>query len=196
MSNDKLSRFADALLEEAESKRKTTETELNQKKQARLSQAEEKLDAYFDAAVSSGKDKIRHQKQIYLTRREAELRKMLLQNRQRSLRNIFKEAEENIRRFTDTPQYADKLKKDFAAAAVYFDGKSGETICRVTEKDLELAESIFNLNNIKIEVAENDIIGGFTLENPEQRLFVDCTLASELQSEKTRFYQKSDLIIE
>ena len=105
MASDRLSRFADALLEEADEKKKQVEKELNDKKQHQLDQIDKNLNEYFNSSVNTGKYKLDHQKQIYLTRRETELRRILLQNRQKNFNYIFDEATRNIEQFTQTPAY-------------------------------------------------------------------------------------------
>lgn len=196
MASDRLSRFADALLEEADEKKKQVEKELNDKKQHQLDQIDKNLNEYFNSSVNTGKYKLDHQKQIYLTRRETELRRILLQNRQKNFNYIFDEAKRNIEQFTQTPAYHEKLKRDFAEASVLFTKCEGAVVCKVMEKDIELAKKFFNLPKISIVKSERDIIGGFTLENAELKLFADCTLSARLEEEKTKFCKTSGLIVD
>ena len=69
-------------------------------------------------------------------------------------------------------------------------------VCKVMEKDIELAKKLFNLPKISIVKSERDIIGGFTLENAELKLFADCTLSARLEEEKTKFCKTSGLIVD
>ena len=142
MASDRLSRFADALLEEADEKKKQVEKELNDKKQHQLDQIDKNLNEYFNSSVNTGKYKLDHQKQIYLTRRETDLRRILLQNRQKNFNYIFDEAKRNIEQFTQTPAYHEKLKRDFAEASVLFTKCEGAVVCKVMEKDIELAKKL------------------------------------------------------
>lgn len=196
MASDRLSRFADALLEEADEKKKQIEKELGDKKKCRLDQVDENLKGYFNTSVNAGKYRLDHQKRIYLTRRETELRKILLKNRQKNFDFIFDEAKKNIQEFTDTSAYEEMLKKDFSEASVLFKDCEKAVICTVMEKDLETAKKIFKLPHITFVQSETDIIGGFTLENSELQLYVDCTLLSKLEEEKTKFCKTSGLVID
>lgn len=196
MANDKLSRFADVLLEEADEKKRKIENELNEKKQSQLNQTDKELNDCYNSSVYVGKYKIMHQKQVYLTGRESELRRMLLKNRQRNFNIIFKEAEERIRNFTKTPEYEKTLTIEFAKAVELFNVNTSNLTCKVMEKDIILAKKIFNMPNIEIMKTDTDFIGGFTLESSDSNIFVDCTLRTKLNEQMKEFYKTSGLTLE
>ena len=196
MAKDRLSQFANVLIEEADAKRNKIEEELRKKKNQRLKQEDERLNIYFDSAIKSGKAELEHQKHLYLTRREEELHKTLLQNRQKTFNHVFDEVKNNVKAFTKTPEYEKMMITEFKDASSYFKREQGETICTVMQCDLEFVKKNFVFPEIIFNCSEQDFLGGFTLENAALRLFADCTLASKIEEQKKIFYKTSDLIFD
>lgn len=196
MAKDALNHFANVLLQEASEQKKQTIEKLEAKRSEQIKQAEHMLKQQFDQKIEAGLADVKQQLQLSLTRREVELHKMLLKNRQKAFEAVFSAVTENVRRFTKTPEYKDFFQKEFAQISSYFEEKTGENICTVMEQDQELAKQLIKLPNLTIQLSPQDFIGGFTLENSQLHYFADCTLKNRIEKQKEIFYQTSGLIID
>ena len=196
MAKDALNNFANILLKEASDQKKETVAKLEAERDRRLKEADERLSRRFDREVKAGLAAMEQQMRLSLTRREIDLHKALLQNRQRTFEAVFAAVTKNIRDFTKTPEYREFLEQEFSQASAYFSAGSGELICTVMPGDKSLAEKLFRLPDLTIHCAERDFIGGFTLENPGLHYFADCTLESRIEEQKQAFFASSGLIIE
>lgn len=196
MAKDALNHFANILLEEASAQKKELLSELESKRNACLKKTDAKLKEKAKAEIRKGTIALKLQKQLSLTRRETELHKALLQNRQRTFDEVFAKVEENARAFAKTPSYTDFLKTLFQEAVLKLQSDSAPMRCCVMPQDMTLAKEIFSAPNLEILPSDQDFIGGFTLENTALKRFVDCTLAARIQEQKNAFYETSGLIIE
>lgn len=195
MSKDALNNFANILLKEASDKKKETAARLDKERKEKLKAADTKLNLRFEQQVKLGIAEMQQQMRLSLTRREMDLHKALLQNRQRTFDAVFSAVTENIRAFTQTPGYEDFMKQEFSAAITLFSQSDNNLVCTVMKKDIELAEKLFCVSGLTIVSTEKDFIGGFTLEHPTLHRFADCTLESRIEMQKQNFLTKSDLII-
>lgn len=196
MAKDALNNFANMLLKEASDQKKETVAKLEAERDRRLKEADERLSRRFDREVKAGIADMEQQMRLSLTRREIDLHKALLQNRQRTFENVFDAVIKNIRDFTQTPEYEGFLTKEFDQAAACFTAGSGELICTVMPGDKALAEKLFRHPDLTLQCAERDFIGGFTLESRRLHYFADCTLESRIEEQKQAFFANSGLIIE
>lgn len=190
-----LNNFANILLQEASTQKQEVLTQLKQDWETRLSQADKRLQRQLKQEVKDGQAALEHEMRLSLTRRETELHRALLQNRQKAFEQVFAAVTENVRAFTQGPDYEAFLTREFQAAAPAFQ-EGGRVVCTVMAQDMPLAEKLFRLPGLELTPARLDIIGGFTLESDQLRRFADCTLANRIEAQKQAFYGQSGLILD
>lgn len=195
MAKDSLTNFANVLYSEAAKQKEKAAKELEDKKKQALDEAAADADARYKKELKIYKSGLEYEVKLDISRREAELSKVLRQNRSAAADEVFAEAAKKLAEFTKTPEYGEYLKSRFGEIQKAFE--SGEdTICIVRREDAGLIREICSVPVKEFLDAPNGIIGGFMLKSRGLKLCADCTLKSELEKQKGDFCKISGLIID
>ena len=194
MANDSLTKFANVLYSEALQEKEKIARELEEEKKDIIKKKDIELKDRFERELNKCSSQLDYEVKIALSKRENELSKVLRQNRQKAADEVFAKAAARLNEFTKTAEYKDYLKKEFDSVADEF--ASGETVCTAVETDFDIIKGICPIRNVKYEVSDNSIIGGFTLKNSELGIYADCTLKSKLAEQEGLFFKISGLVIE
>lgn len=194
MAKDSLTNFANTLYSEA-AKQKQAEAEKLENEKARvLAEADLAAKHRFEKEIKTYETGLEYEVKIDISRREAELSKMLRNNRAAAAKEVFAAAADRLAEFVGTDKYEAYLKRRFSEVAPAF--SAGETVCTARDCDAELIMRVCPIKGVKLEGAPEDIIGGFTLKNDTLKIMADCTLKSELDKQKNSFYKLSGLVID
>ena len=195
MAKDSLTNFANVLYSEAAKQKQQAAQELEDKKKEALDKAAADAEKRYNKEIKKYESGLEYEVKLDISRREAELSKVLRQNRSAAAEQVFEAAAYKLGEFTKTPEYGEYLKFKFGELAAAFES-GDDTVCVVRKDDAELVREICPVPVSKYEDAPNDIIGGFMLKSRGLKLFADCTLKSELEKQKGVFCKISGLIIE
>ncbi|MGN0178878.1 MAG: V-type ATP synthase subunit E family protein [Monoglobaceae bacterium] len=194
MAKDSLTNFANTLYSEAAKQKQAEAEKLEKEKAHTLAEADAAAERRFEKEIKAYETGLEYEVKIDISRREAELSKMLRNNRAAAAEEVFAAAEDSLAEFVETDKYEAYLKRRFAEVAPAF--SEGETVCTARECDAGLIERVCPIDSIKFESAPDNIIGGFTLKNDTLKIMADCTLKSELDKQKNSFYKLSGLVID
>lgn len=195
MAKDSLTNFANVLYSEAAKQKQQAVQELEDKKKDALDKATADAETRYKKELKKYKLGLEYEVKLDISRREAELSKVLRQNRAAAADEVFAVAAKKLGEFTKTDGYGDYLKSKFDELAAAFES-GNDTVCIVRGEDAELVRGICPVQISEYKDAPNDIIGGFMLKSRELKLYADCTLKSELEKQKGVFCKISGLIIE
>ncbi len=185
-SYDALEAFSGAIIEEAEKEKQELLEELTAEMEQRMKAKEKELSAKQESAVGAELGKLVMQQGVELSKIKNESKRKLIAKRAEIFEKVFAQVTENIRAYTKTQAYKDKVAADFQAVLKEI-GKSPYT-CFVTQEDVDLIKDA--------KVSNADIIGGFILEAPQKGLYFDCSLRAKIQQQKSYFYANSGLVID
>lgn len=194
MAENSLTNFASVLYSEAEKQKSDVEKQLKDEREKILAEKSAELETKLKREIENCHNGLKHEIGLAISNREAELAKLLRHNRAEAAEKIFDEAAQKLKEFTKTPEYEDYLKRELEGAADEF--CEGTTICTARECDAALIKKLCPISNIEINVAADDIIGGFTLRNTQLKIFADCTLKSRLDEQKELFCGTKELVID
>ncbi len=192
--NEKLQRFEQSVLMEAEKKIQEIQAETEKMKENELENTRQKE---YDKMFSVMQEQV-HQLQLKyrqeVTKVELDGKRELLEFRNQLTEKIFQEAEEKLQKFTDTKEYQSFLLTSIQTAAESFTGQP--MIISIQEKDLPLTEKICEL--VPTATAQADPanqLGGFKLIQPEKNVLQDETFANDLDKQRQEFYRTCGLTI-
>lgn len=194
MPKDSLTKFANILYNEALEEKERVSKKLQAERERTLAEADEELKSIFKRKLQSYRSGLEYELRLSLSRREAELAKTLRQNRARVADEVFAEATKRLIAFTKEAAYEKFLTDEFKGVSASF--TKSKTVCSAKSCDVELIRRLCPIENIEIETADDEIIGGFTLKNISLGIFADCTLRTKLEEEKNVFFQTSGLAID
>lgn len=194
MADNSLTNFANVLYSEAVQQKENVEKQLGEERAKILAKKREELDTKLKFEIKKCRAELKHELGLAVSTREAELSKLLRQNRAEKAENIFKEVAKKLINFTKTPEYETFLKNEFKGAAEEF--CEGQTVCSARKCDFSLIEKLCPVKDIEVIEASDDIIGGFTLRNNRLGIFADCTLKSKLDEQRDLFCSASELVID
>ena len=141
--NEKLQRFEQSVLMEAEKKIQEIQAETEKMKENELENTRQKE---YDKMFSVMQEQV-HQLQLKyrqeVTKVELDGKRELLEFRNQLTEKIFQEAEEKLQKFTDTKEYQSFLLTSIQTVAESFTGQP--MIISIQEKDLPLTEKICEL---------------------------------------------------
>ncbi len=188
VSDEKLQKFEDAVMEQANAKAENILADLNAKKEQTLSQTEdEELTRHF----TNMQNEISQIKQSCIKRvslHAQQANKEMLLYREGISEKVFGAVRKRLVEFTKTADYekflSDEIKrlKDYAA---------DDLVVCVSENDLKFKDTVFASMTV---VADKRIeIGGFILKSDEKGFALDETLDARLESQKEYFNTVSDL---
>ncbi len=192
MSQDSLVRFSDAIITDAEEKRRDYIEKLRENKKAALDAKKAELKREYDEYVRGECTKHNAEAGLEASRHRNGLRRELILKRNAMFDEIFSEVTENIVKYAESAEYIEKTKKMLKEAMKGF--PRGKTVCVARECDIpKLREAAADA---EFESADSGFLGGFSLRNDEMKLFLDCTLNTRIEKQKKLFVGNSGLIIE
>ncbi|HIZ20603.1 MAG TPA: V-type ATP synthase subunit E [Firmicutes bacterium] len=194
-SEEKISKFVQAITAYAEEQRDRIHQETEDFKSQRLSKVEQEVLDDVYRLIQKENTSIRGEGIREISRRDLAARKELLARRRQIMDEVFSRAEEEILAFTQTPAYdtllAGLLRE--AAAALPAEG----TVYSISKRDEAKIPALSALcpPSSRIETSEDIRLGGVRGENAESGLIADNTLDSRLILQREEFVRTSGLTV-
>lgn len=194
MAKDSLKNFADVLFSEASVQKQAAVTEFEEKKKQAVAAAKKEAEKNYEKQLKKYEAALEYEVKLDVSRREAEISKVLRKNRSDVSEEVFEAVTEKLIDFAASAEYREYLIKRFDEVSKAF--VSDDVMCAVKSCDISLVKEICPVSGVKIKETSDDIIGGFTLKSEKLKLYADCTLKSELEKQKNLFCKISGLVIE
>ncbi len=196
IDDKKASKFLDAINKYAQQQRNEIKNEAENFKKQELKKAQD--EALKDAYKLIQKEMAQMKKKITKehSKKEFERKKQLLDKRNQITLNVFKEAKNELIKFTDSKDYKiflQKLSKNLSNVI----SSSQEIYIYVKDKDLIYSEDIKKaVGKSCLVKASNDIlIGGLYAFDSNDRIIIDETLDTKLEMQKDWFKENSKLSV-
>lgn len=198
-SDEKVSKFVEAVTAYAEEQSQRIHKEVEDFKAERLYEAEQQALQEAYEMIQKENTGMRSNLRRDLSRREQEERRRLLQKRRDLTEEVFAEAEQRLREYAATPAYRERLKQSVA-----------EVVRRLTEEGQEPLQLYFAPQDedkweelrplcpadSRLQADASISLGGVRGENRGRGLIADDTLDQKLQQQREWFTAHSGLTIE
>lgn len=194
-NEDKMSKFTEAVLADAEQEKQHIMEQLEEEKAQRLKKAEEDiLKEAFDfiqhevaqIKISTGKE---------LSLRNLEIRKELLNRRNKLTMQVFDKVRDRIKEYCTKDQYKEDLSEIIAGSVNELGADGTVILCR--NEDSAIINDIVKEKGFNIAVQTDTTIklGGLRFANEAKGLLIDETFDSKYNEQLSKFEETSGLII-
>ena len=194
-SEEKISKFVQAITSYAEEQRDKIHRETEDFKSQRLLKAEQDVLADVYQLIQKENSSIRSEGIREISRRDLAERKKLLEHRRQIMDEVFARAEEKITAFASTPAYREWMQERLTEAAAFLPAEG--TVYTVAVRDEPLIASLSSLcpSGSRMETADDIRLGGLRGENSAAGLIADDTLDSRLKLQRDEFVRTSGLTV-
>ena len=194
-SEEKISKFVQAITSYAEEQRDKIHREAEDFKSQRLLKAEQDVLADVSQLIQKENSSIRSEGIREISRRDLAERKKLLEHRRQIMDEVFARAEEEITAFALTPAYREWMQERLTEAAAFLPAEG--TVYTVAVRDEPLISSLSSLcpSGSRMETADDIRLGGLRGENSAAGLIADDTLDSRLKLQRDEFVRTSGLTV-
>ena len=195
-SDEKVSKFVQAITEYAEEQSRKIHQEVEDFKAERLLAAEKEvlIDSY--QLIQKERTDLHNQMSREMSKRELEARKALLAKRRDMMNAVFRQAEEKLMAYVAQPAYAERLKRSLAEMAAQLPAEG--TVYSVASRDASLLSELSALcpQGSRTEVSVDIRIGGLRGINMDAGIVMDDTLDTKLHMQHDWFTRNSHLTVE
>ncbi len=195
-SDEKISKFVQAITEYAEEQRQKIHQEVEDFKAERLKQAEKEVlvDAY--RLIQKEQTELRSNMSREMSLREMAARQKLLARRKEMTDAIFSDARQKLADYAKTAAYREKLCSSLTEMAAILPAEG--TVYSVSPAD---ADKIAGLEAVcpkgsSIRTADDIQLGGLRGENAAAGIITDDTLDTRLELQREWFTKHSGLTVE
>ncbi len=192
MAQGNLIKFSEAIINDAEEKRRIYIQKLQQENQLALEKKYKELQSSYERDTRRECDKIEEELSAEIAKRRNEIKVELIELRNKMFESVFDEVTKKIKKFTATDEYKSTLKKWFNDALAELGAT--DMVCSASKQDIELLKN--ETEGVSFVETTKEIFGGFILTSKEKGVLIDCTLKERIEEEKARFVKESGLIIE
>jgi V/A-type H+-transporting ATPase subunit E len=194
-TDEKKDKFYIAINHYAEEQRKKIEEEIAAFKEKELSEAEIEVLTECYLMIQKEMAQMRTGISREMSVREMDLKRQLLEKRQKIADDVFRRAAEKLTEFTEAEQYADFLKKSAEQFSKALQGQ--DTVIFIKPGDEKYEETIRNAfqHSCSFQTLGSIRIGGIKARNSSQGLFADETLDTLLESQRDWFEEHSGMAV-
>ena len=195
-SEEKISKFVQAITKYAQEHSEKIHREVEDFKTERLKQAEEEVLVDTYKLIQKERDGLRSDLSREISRRDMAERKKMLARRKEMADAVFNDAVEQLMAFTASPAYTDKLKKSLEKMTAILPPE--DTVYFLAQKDAALMDTLSPLcpAGSRMETADDIHIGGLRGENMTAGIIADDTLDTKLDMQREWFTKHSGLTVE
>ncbi len=197
MSYDKqkLLRFQEAILEDADEKIARMNQNISNYEQRELNNAKQKQ---LEEIFIYMQNRIRHVKSEFnykLSKKSLDFKKKILSFRNELIKQVMQQSEKEILDFVNSDKYKDYLLNKIKQ--VFDELNFNDTEIKVRREDLKLKKDLLMFKNISsVLVDDQNKLGGFVLIDKQSNIVIDKTISSILNNQRQHFLKTSGLIIE
>ncbi len=195
-SDEKVSKFVQAITAYAEEQRQRIHQEVEDFKAERLMQAEQQVLADVYELIQKERTQLRSQASREISRRELEARKKLLSKRQGMMDAVFAAAEEQIAAFAASPDYAAFLQASLQAMSRRLPAEG--TVYQLATRDAGHVQALAALcpEGSRVELSDDIRLGGLRGVNAAAGLLADDSLDARLDEQRDWFETTSGLTMD
>ncbi len=194
-SDEKISKFVQAITQYAQEQRDKIHQEVENFKSERLQNAEQEVlrDSYH--LIQKERVQLRNRMSREMSRRDLEARKALLAMRRDMMERVFSDAKAALNAYVETPAYVERLKSSLAALVKALPAEG--TVFEISRRDEPLLEPLQSLcpPGCSIDLTDDILLGGVRGINAEAGLLADDTLDARLDSQREWFTDHSGLTV-
>lgn len=194
MAGDAIINFSNAVLTDAEEKRRSYIEKLNERNAEQLNERKAALHNKYMSKVTASRQSYSEASARNISKRLNDLRRELILRRREMSDDVFAEVRANIEEYTKTADYRAHIVSELKNAAEFIGNLP--MICCANAEDIERLKADTAIEKLDFCASETKLIGGFTLSCSEKRLFIDCTLDSRIEKQRELFLINSGLVIE
>ncbi len=197
MSYDKqkLLRFQEAILEDADEKIARMNQNISNYEQRELNNARQKQ---LEEIFIYMQNHVRHVKSEFnykLSKKSLDFKKKILSFRNDLIKQVIQQSEKEILDFINSDKYKYYLLNKIKQVFDEFNFSDAEI--RVRREDLKLKKDLLMFKNVSSVLAdEQNKLGGFVLIDKQSNIIIDKTISSILSNQRQHFLKTSGLIIE
>lgn len=195
-SDEKVSKFVQAITEHAEQQRQQIHQEVEDFKAARLLEAEKQVlsDAY--QLIQKERADLHNQLSREMSRRDLDARKELLDRRREMMDAVFAKARERLLAYVESPAYSDTLRA--AVREMVEKLPADGTIYTLRRRDEAEADALRALipAGCSLTFTDDIRIGGCRGVNAAAGVMIDDTLDTKLELQREWFVKSSGLTVE
>ena len=183
--NEKLDKFITAVNDEIDNKINTMLKNAENERKNIIQKAED--DAKEAAEKHFNKSFQKNDKQFVreISCAELNMKKTIIQHRDKLVDNIFNEVERQINEFRKTPKYIDVLVKNLLLMHI-----ADNSEIYVSEEDMKYADILkkaVSAHNVTVSVSERTKLGGLSVYNADKGTIIDKTFDLALAEKKKAF---------
>ena len=195
-SDEKVSKFVQAITEYAEEQRKAIHQEVEEYKAKRLHQAEQEvlLDSY--RLIQKEREELRNDLSREVSLREQNARKGLLGRRNEIMADVFAKVTEKITAYTATPEYVAQLRKSLTTMSGQMPADG--TIYYLSEQDAVYKDELAALcpAGSTVAITADIRIGGIRGVDAVGGVMIDDTFDTKLGLQRDWFTKHSGLTVD
>lgn len=195
-TDEKKDKFYIAINHYAEEQRKKIEEEITAFKEKELGEAEIEVLTECYLMIQKEMTQMRTGISREMAVREMDMKRELLQKRQKIANEVFQRAAEKLIEFTKTDRYADFIKNSAEQFSKALQGHQ-ETVIFIKPGDEKYEETIRRAfqNPCSFQPLESIRIGGIRARNDGLGLFADETLDTLLENQRNWFEEFSGMAV-
>ncbi len=194
MAQDSLIRFSEAIITDAEKKRKEYAENLKNENNRILNEKRKAFQKDCKRKIQRECDRLSEELAGEISKKRNKIKLELMELRSNMFEDTFAEVLNKLKDYVQTEGYKEYLKSVFNNAINEI--LADDVVCLATEKDIKTLKEEKTAQDIEFVDAEDDLIGGFILKSLSKHILIDCTFKERLESEKERFIKNSGLVIE
>lgn len=195
-SDEKISKFVQAITAYAEEQRQKIHQEVEDFKAERLKQAEKEVlvDAY--RLIQKEQAELRSSMSREMSLREMAARQKLLARRKEMTDAIFADARQRLEDYTETAEYPEKLRRSMQEMTAILPAEGSVYSLSPADADKIPALEAVCPAGSRIQTAEDIRLGGLRGENAAAGIITDDTLDTRLELQREWFTRHSGLTVE
>lgn len=194
MAENAIINFSNAVLTDAEEKRRVYVENLNQKNKELLIEKKKELSDKYSAQLNAECQRYSEESSLEISRHRNDLKRELILRRREMFNDVFCAVRKNVEDYAKTDEYKERTLRLFKAATKEF--ADTKFCCKARKCDFELFSSAASGLDMELCEAESGFLGGFAISCEKKRIYLDYTLDTKIEEQKNLFLIKSGLVIE
>jgi vacuolar-type H+-ATPase subunit E/Vma4 len=194
MAQDGLIRFSEAIISEAEEKKRKFVSCMEEENKMLLDKKRKQLYKKYETEIRYKCDKLSQELSAGISKKQNEAKLELFNLRQKMFEETFCTVVDKLNAYVKTDDYKEYLKNFFNNVVDKLWADDIE--CYALPDDIEFLKDINFLKQVTFIESDKTIIGGFVIKSEIQRALYDCTFKDKLEREKNLFLKSSGLVIE
>ena len=189
----KMERFREAILAESSAETEALISDAKRQAEACLKEADDRFLRDSGNIVSEHSAKIRGEAEKLVSKRSFEAAKETVAHRNRLVEELFAEIYGELRAYTKTAAYIEKMKAAFEQADREMPFYEGVDVL-VREDDLEAAGQLASAySGVRVKADKSIRLGGITVYYPRENILLDKTLDEAFNLQKENFVNNREM---